>query len=256
MSAGILTLKNPHSVLAAIRHRPKDVLSVEVSPHILKQSERGAEAQLGRDAWLRVIQQAEKLKIPVKKTEPRSSDVKDRRKLEGDREAAAQALVKAPEGVSAHELFDGVSPQDRRLWLAIDQVQDPHNLGSIFRTASFFGVSGIITTSERVATLTSTVLDVACGGVESVPFAVETNLVRALEKAKEKGIWVLGTSEHAEHPLSQIEKDRPWLVVLGNEDNGELNLYLLFREIIRANFFKATLEWNRDICANWRREDD
>jgi 23S rRNA (guanosine2251-2'-O)-methyltransferase len=106
------------------------------------------------------------------------------------------------------------------LWLAFDQLQDPHNVGSIFRTAAFFGVRGIIMTQDRSAALTSTVYDVSSGGVEDVPFAVVPNLQRAFEVSKDHDLWILGTSEHAKQSWNTVPKDRNWLLVMGNEEKG------------------------------------
>jgi 23S rRNA (guanosine2251-2'-O)-methyltransferase len=106
------------------------------------------------------------------------------------------------------------------VWLALDSLQDPQNLGAIFRSASFFGVKGIIMTTERSAPMTSVVYDISCGGVESIPFVPVINLQRAFEKAKESGLWILGTSEHARDSVKKIESDRPWLLVVGNEEKG------------------------------------
>ena len=75
-------------------------------------------------------------------------------------------------------------------------------------------------TQDRAASLTSVVYDVASGGVEAVPFAVEKNLRRSLELAKRAGVWVLGTSEHATRDVAEVPVDRPWLLVLGNEETG------------------------------------
>jgi 23S rRNA (guanosine2251-2'-O)-methyltransferase len=102
----------------------------------------------------------------------------------------------------------------------LDSLQDPQNLGAIFRSASFFGVKGIIMTTERSAPMTSVVYDISCGGVESLPFVQAINLQRAFEKAKDAGLWILGTSEHAKESLKKIQNDRPWLVVVGNEEKG------------------------------------
>ena len=112
------------------------------------------------------------------------------------------------------------------LWLALDAIQDPHNVGSIFRTAAFFGVRGVVMTADRAAPLSAVVYDVASGGVEAVPFAVETNLRRALEAAKAAGLWILGSSEHAERGVDAVARDRPWLLVLGNEEGGLRRLTL------------------------------
>ncbi|MCA9068093.1 MAG: RNA methyltransferase, partial [Planctomycetaceae bacterium] len=86
--------------------------------------------------------------------------------------------------------------------------------------AAFFGVKGIIITKDRSAPLSATVYDVASGGVECVPFAQPPNLSRSLQQAKDAGVWVLGTLEHAERDLSEVDRDRPWLLVLGNEEKG------------------------------------
>ena len=105
-------------------------------------------------------------------------------------------------------------------WIALDSLQDPNNVGSIFRTAAFFGSNGIIMTKNRASPMSSVVYDVASGGVEAIPFSIETNLNRSLQKMKDKGLWILGTSEHAQKNLSQLKRDRPWVIVVGNEENG------------------------------------
>jgi 23S rRNA (guanosine2251-2'-O)-methyltransferase len=111
---------------------------------------------------------------------------------------------------------DGAFP----LFLALDCLHDPHNVGAIFRTAAFFGVAGIVVTRDRSAPLNATVYDVASGGLEFVPFSVQTNLRRALDAAKEHGVWVLGTSERAETDYTAVPLDRAWLLVVGNEESG------------------------------------
>ena len=82
------------------------------------------------------------------------------------------------------------------------------------------GVQGIVLTQERSAPLTGTVYDVASGGVEHVPFSMQVNLQRAFEKAKEAGLWILGASEHAHDDVRTVSRDRPWLLVIGNEEKG------------------------------------
>lgn len=203
----MLTLRNPHSVLAALATRPEDVQEVRLP---------GGRAQ---GAWERVVAEADRLERPV-----RGFDADRRHPREGGGRSGAEALVH--ERIPAHlgQMFD--SPAAGHLWLALDEVQDPHNVGAIFRAAAFFGVRGIVTTDVRAASLTSVVYDVASGGVEAVPFAVEKNLRRALEAAKAAGVWVLGTSEHAERDVEEIPRDRPWLLVMGNEESGLRRLTL------------------------------
>lgn len=117
-------------------------------------------------------------------------------------------------------------PNSSGLWLALDCLQDPHNVGAIFRTAAFFGVRGILLTKDRSAPMTPTVYDVAAGGVESVPFCIVPNLARSLEIAKKAGLWLLGTSEHEVTSYVDILPDRPWLLVIGNEEKGLRRLTL------------------------------
>lgn len=106
------------------------------------------------------------------------------------------------------------------LWLALDCVQDPQNLGAIFRTAAFFGVRGIVLPKDRSSPITGTVIDVACGGVAHVPYAVVTNFSRALEDFKAAGFWVMGATEHQGDSVFSVPRDRRWVLVLGSEESG------------------------------------
>jgi 23S rRNA (guanosine2251-2'-O)-methyltransferase len=229
MSQTTLVLRNPHSVLAAILTRPRDVIQVTVPGALSdRDSKSPQDAPVGRDAWLKVVQAARSAGIPVTsgggggKPSPRSDRDAGKSQQGGRLGASSEALVKERVGISAEEVFRGASErvEGKGLWLALDCLTDPQNVGAIFRTASFFGVQGIVLTQERSAPLTGSVYDVAAGGVEHVPFVQATNLQRAFEVAKDAGLWILGTSEHAKQGLRSIERDRPWLLVLGNEEKG------------------------------------
>ncbi|OFZ19246.1 MAG: 23S rRNA (guanosine(2251)-2'-O)-methyltransferase RlmB [Bdellovibrionales bacterium GWB1_55_8] len=211
-----LTIRNPHSVLAALERRAQDVIQISLP--------RGG-AQRAGEAWEEVVRVARSKGITVseggaKKAGPAGPPSKHG--VDAGREGAAEALVRERQGVPVEELFaQGRERKNGRgLWLALDSLQDPHNVGAIFRTAAFFGVEGILLTQERSAPLSSTVYDVASGGVEYVPFTLQTNLQRGFEVAKEAGLWLLGTSEHANDDISSVAHDRPWLLVLGNEEKG------------------------------------
>lgn len=207
----LLQIHNPHSALAALKHRPKAVKRIAVANA----------AALSGTAWDQVVNQARALKIPVEAGAKKP--VEDRPgsnpKSEG-RTSAASAFIEEAQGVSLEELFSSGADEPEGLWIALDSLQDPHNVGAIFRTAAFFGVRGIILTQERSAPMSATVYDVASGGVENVPFTMQTNLQRAFEVAKDAGLWVLGTSEHATEGLDTVARDRKWLLVLGNEEKG------------------------------------
>jgi 23S rRNA (guanosine2251-2'-O)-methyltransferase len=210
-----LTLHNPHSVLAALDARPKDVVEVRLGS-------RNPSA-----AWSEVADRARTHRIPVSiaRTEPSAGRRKPQREGDSGRSGASAAIVRERGDVSLDELFavKSVEPSGKEtfpLFLALDCLHDPHNVGAIFRTAAFFGVAGIVVTRDRSAPLNATVYDVASGGIEVVPFSVQTNLRRALDAAKEHGVWVLGTSERAETDYTAVPLDRAWLLVVGNEEAG------------------------------------
>lgn len=203
-----LTIKNPHSVLAAIASRPQDVLEVRTN------------LKTASDGWRAAADAAHSHRIPVRPTlvSPAAQRGKDGSGGAGGRVGGSEAIVRELPGQPLEEVLK--SDATRGLWLAFDHVQDPHNVGAIFRTAAFFGVRGVILTKDQSSPMSATVYDVACGGVESIPFVILPNLVRAIEIAKENGMWVLGTSEHAEQDISKVDRDRKWLMVIGNEENG------------------------------------
>ena len=210
-----LILRNPHSVIAALETRPQDVLSVTIP------------SKASTDAWEKVAQLAKSQKIPVSSTAQKSprpvrGGNPNAFQDESTRMGMAEACVRERTPISVEELFKKASTRadGKGLWLALDSLQDPHNVGAIFRAAAFFGVQGILLTQERSAPLTSVAFDVASGGLEYVPFSIQVNLQRSFEVAKEAGLWVLGTSEHAHDDISSIRPDRPWLMVLGNEERG------------------------------------
>ena len=204
-----LHLRNPHSALAALENRPGDVVEIRL---------RGERAE---DAWRGVVDLAREHQIRVRTNVARETRKRGRGHAGTERTGAAEAVVKEPSPVSLEELFTQASSgEEAGLWVGLDCLQDPQNVGSIFRSAAFFGVQGIVMTRDRSAPMNATVCDVAAGGVETTPFAIETNLARSLDVAKKSGLWLLGTSEHAEENVFTIERDRPWLVIFGNEQKG------------------------------------
>lgn len=216
-----LFIRNPHSILQVLKNRPKDVLEVSLPKE--KQD----------DVWeqIEVLASQNRIRIgqgpstgptnfksgPSRNQKPASN--RESPKLMG-RESGHGALIKPKASVPIETLLAGIDASTRGVWLALDSLQDPQNLGAIFRSAAFFGIRGLILTVERSAPMSPTVYDIASGGVDAIPFTQIINLKQALDLAKEKGLWILGTSEHAKESLQKIAKDRPWLVVMGNEEKG------------------------------------
>jgi len=105
-------------------------------------------------------------------------------------------------------------------FLALDQVQDPRNFGALLRTADAFGVHGVIVPKHHAVGLTEAAARTAMGAVEYIPVARETNLVAALEKLKESGIWIFGAA--ADNGVAPWAADLkgPACLVLGGEGEG------------------------------------
>ena len=131
------------------------------------------------------------------------------------------ARVAAAEYVALEDLLE--IPGRRReepFFVALDQVQDPRNLGALLRTADAFGVHGVIVPKHHAVGLTEAAARTAMGAVEHIPVARETNLVSALEKLKESGVWIYGAA--AERGIAPWAADLtgPLCLVLGSEGEG------------------------------------
>lgn len=203
-----LILKNPHSVLAALQARPGAVSLITVS------SARPA------GAWGDVVEAARAAGVPIKIGVERPHGARRPGGDKAGRLGGSEAAVRERNSLAPEELFAGADPNRPDFWIALDQVQDPHNVGAIFRTAAFFGLKGLLLTRDRSAPMSAVVYDTAAGGVEHLPYAQPSNLRSALEAAKRAGLWVLGSSEHGGQDVFEIPRDRPWLLVLGNEMSG------------------------------------
>lgn len=106
------------------------------------------------------------------------------------------------------------------LYLILDSVQDPHNLGACIRTADAAGVTAVIIPNDRAASINETVRKVASGAVENVTVISVVNLVRAMKKIKEAGVWVVGTAGDVEQTIYDLDLKIPTAIVMGGEGKG------------------------------------
>ena len=212
----MLELRNPHSVLATFQRRPKAVRSVRLN------------AKQSGTAWDEVAAVAAERGVAVSygAAAPSGRGGKDRNRGRGARETervgAGSAMIEPPSPIPLGNLLKAKPPKEDGfgIWLGLDHVQDPQNLGAIFRLAGFFGVRGIVMTKDKSAPVNGTVCDVATGGVEHVPFAVVSNLAQSIQQAQKSEVWVIGTSEHASDSLRNVARDRHWMLIMGNEGDG------------------------------------
>lgn len=110
--------------------------------------------------------------------------------------------------------------EQNSLIVAMDGVEDPHNLGAIMRTSWLMGVSGLILPEDRAVGLTATVHKVACGGVEHVPLARINNFSDPFSTLKESGFWVFGMSHKANKTIYDLKIPEKVIWVMGAEDKG------------------------------------
>jgi 23S rRNA (guanosine2251-2'-O)-methyltransferase len=104
--------------------------------------------------------------------------------------------------------------------LALDGIQDPHNLGSIIRSAHVAGAHAILIPKDRSAEVTPAVARASAGAVEHTRVIRVTNLVRALEGLKAAGLWVAGADPEGDTRLSDLDGRDPLAIVVGGEDLG------------------------------------
>lgn len=106
------------------------------------------------------------------------------------------------------------------LLLVLDGVTDPHNLGACLRVADAVGADAVIAPRDKAVGLNATVTKVASGAAESMPYITVTNLARTLRDLKERGIWVVGTTDDVDKNIYQTDLTMPIALVMGAEGDG------------------------------------
>ena len=130
------------------------------------------------------------------------------------------AVVRDRKFLGIEDLLAGGECGQHRFFLALDGVEDPHNLGALLRTADGAGVDGVILPERRSAPVTATVAKTSAGASEHVRIARVTNLVRALEQMKQKHVWVLGLDERGISDYTEYDFRSDCVLVLGREGAG------------------------------------
>lgn len=106
------------------------------------------------------------------------------------------------------------------LLLVLDGVTDPHNLGACLRSADAAGVAAVIVPRDRAAGMTPVVRKVAAGAAESVPLVPVVNLARTLRELKDRGLWLVGTTDDAQRTIYDVDLTGPTVLVMGSEGEG------------------------------------
>jgi 23S rRNA (guanosine2251-2'-O)-methyltransferase len=117
-------------------------------------------------------------------------------------------------------LSDWDTSRGAPLVLALDGVQDPHNLGACLRTADACGALAVVIPKDRAVQMNATVRKVAAGAAETTPVVAVTNLVRCLRDLKSQGLWVVGAEAEGEKRADQVDLTGPIALVMGAEGSG------------------------------------
>lgn len=121
---------------------------------------------------------------------------------------------------SLDDLFSvAESRGEEPFFILLDEIEDPHNLGSIMRTAEAAGAHGLIIPKHRAVGLTATVAKTSVGAIERVPVARVTNMVETMKELKERGLWLFGTDMDGED-YRQWNANGAIGLVVGNEGKG------------------------------------
>ena len=131
------------------------------------------------------------------------------------------AIVPPFEYVEIQDILqEAVERKEDPFILILDGIEDPHNLGSIIRTAETAGVHGIIIPKRRAVSVNSTVNKASAGAVEHMKIARVTNISDALEELKQAGLWICGTDINSEKYYYNQDLTGPLGIVIGNEGKG------------------------------------
>ncbi len=112
------------------------------------------------------------------------------------------------------------SSSEQPVIIVADSINDPHNLGAIIRTAESIGAQGLVIPQRRAVGITSTVMKVAAGALETFGVARVVNLSRALEELKTAGFWIYGTAANGSQPLHTVQFSGAVVLVVGSEGEG------------------------------------
>ena len=132
---------------------------------------------------------------------------------------AAQVGVK--EYVEVEEILARAREQGEPPFvLVLDEIEDPHNLGALIRTAECAGVHGVVIPKHHSTTVNQTVVKTSAGAALHLPVARVTNIAQALESLKEQGCWIIGTEIGGDRHYDDVDFNGPIAIVVGSEGKG------------------------------------
>ncbi|MCM3399688.1 23S rRNA (guanosine(2251)-2'-O)-methyltransferase RlmB [Oceanobacillus profundus] len=201
MDQELIIGKNPvMEALKSGRSVNKVVISEQLNPNVQKKLQ-----QMAREAGT-IVQ-----KVPKSKLE----------QLDSGNHQGVIAYVASYQYATLDDLFQRAEERNEDpFFIILDELEDPHNLGSILRTADATGAHGVIIPKRRSVGLTATVAKTAAGAMEHIPVARVTNIANTIDELKERQVWVVGTEAEATEDYRKLDGALPIALVIGNEGKG------------------------------------
>ena len=192
-----------HSVEQCLLRQPDSIVTLYISDKKLNQRLQ------------KVLDLANQSKVSVEKCGESFLD-----KIHAQHQGVA-AQLKAPKVWSEGDILEYLEAQTNPMVVILDEVQDPHNVGAVLRTAAALGVSAVIAPEKKACGLTPAARKTASGGDLIVPFAQVKNLARFMRQLQDNQFWIVGTAlaEQAK-PLNSIDLTGKVALVLGSEGTG------------------------------------
>ena len=162
-------------------------------------------------------QLARKLAIPVKETD------KERfAELAGD--TLTQGIIAIIDSYHYTEIEEILAVAQQKneppFILILDEIEDPHNLGALIRSAECAGIHGIVIPLHNAASVNATVVKTSAGATAHLPIARVTNIAQTLDELKKAGVWVVGTEMESDKLYYHHDYTGPLAIVVGNEGKG------------------------------------
>ena len=229
------TVPGFHAVTALLRHRPEDVAELYVD-------------RQRQDARMRSL--LERAQLAGVRVVPADSARLDAIAGSGRHQGVVAFVAAAARTHSLEEVLDALDANRPALFLVLDGVQDPHNLGACLRVADGAGVDAVIAPKDRAAGLSAAAVKVASGAADTVPYVTVTNLARALRTLKDSGVWVVGAAGEAQKSLYECDLAGSVAWVLGAEGEGLRRLTReLCDELVHIPMLGAVESLNVSVAA-------
>jgi 23S rRNA (guanosine2251-2'-O)-methyltransferase len=192
-----------HAVIEALKNNPNAVRKVFISS-LIKDTE--------------LHQLVRKTNIPVTSLEGNKSvrDIKESKSHQGVIGVVSLKDLMLP----YQEFIKSLSIGENTAIVLLDEMQDPHNVGAVIRSAAAFGISGVLIPEHNQAPVTGAVIKVSAGMAFRVPLVTVGNVNQVIHDLKKRGFWVYGMEGKGKNNVTEEKFDAPAVFVLGNESKG------------------------------------